>query len=129
MDEFADNDKLRKLAEALAGMPVGEPTARAFSVTMEPYVTLTATGIKAEGEPMPYIFATMSEAMAGYLKSVIDYLAEVSRGGSVLYWRHHPEIKHQDGRWQVYSRLLISNKPVQIDETRATGDCVGGEAA
>jgi hypothetical protein len=36
-----------------------------------------------------------------------------------LYWRIEPEIDRSQGRWKVYSRFLVSNKPVKFAARRS----------
>ncbi len=105
------NDGLRRETEQVIGLPIGEPTAAAYAVTGEPYVTLVAGGIKPEGEDYPNHYFTRSTAVARYSDSVYEYAA--ARSGA-LYWRQYPMIIHEDDWWQVNSRLLISAKPDQL---------------
>ena len=116
------DDGLRQRVEEIIGLPVGESTARAFSVTMEPYVTLAMGGIKQEGDKFPCWTLTRGALTLGYLDAVREY----ARGkAGALYWRAYPTIIERregdtdiDGRlvqpgWQIWSRLLISDKPAQ----------------
>jgi hypothetical protein len=91
--------------EKIVGLPVGEPSAAAKCATGDYFVSLTAGGIKPEGEEFPQWFERPSEAEAAYLDSVRDYAA--GKAGK-LYWREAPSLVHEDGKWQVYSRLVIA---------------------
>lgn len=107
----ADQMLLRR-AEEIIGLPVGTPTQTNLSVTGEPYVILTSGGIKAEGGPYPTRPNTRGEAVMQYLASVKVFAAGQT---GKLYWRVPPSLHYDDswGCWQAYSRLLISDTPIQ----------------
>lgn len=100
------------------GFSVGEPTNNALSVTGEEYVVIGLSevrgfpGVVPQGETNVGVRATKEEAMECALLAFKAY-AEVRGGlGAVLYWRIPPRLEQtEDGRWMVYMRGLISDKP------------------
>ena len=109
--------------------------------TGEPYVIVVTGGIKEEGEPHPVLCSTPEQAVKLWLDAVTEYGQRpinestththgyVPIGGKrwmPLYWRARPEMNEIDyaecgvpkylnpvqRRYVVYSRLLISDKPV-----------------
>lgn len=107
--------------------PVGKPTDHARSVTGEPYAVigyekaddLGISGVVREGYERADYCLTPEEALWSVYASFCAY-AEDKRG--TLYWRVPPRIeKRQEpaagrgvkqGRYRVYMRCLISDKPV-----------------
>lgn len=81
----------------------------AIAPTGERYITLTAFGERAEGETITGPRYTRENAGEAYLGALRAYAA--GKAGTV-YWRRHPELEHWSTGWNVYSRLLISDKPV-----------------
>ena len=77
---------------------------RAFAPTGEGYITMLS------GEQA---WPTASAAVIEWMRS-IDAYGKTKPKGAVLYWRIPPEIErdHRAMTWRVYSRLLISDKPV-----------------
>lgn len=67
------------------------------------YVTLTASGIKPEGEPYTRWFCTEVEAMRAFNHSLKQYA-----GDAQVEWRTRPEIEKHQGRYQVYARLRVT---------------------
>ncbi len=102
---------------------VGRSISRAFSVTDEPYITLTNGGIKEEGEGVVSFAGTPEEAWDGLRAVFTAYEGSLTSVPStnpyVLYWRTHPTIEKVHDRnvlmYQARTRLLISNKPVEKD--------------
>ena len=102
----------------------------ATAPTGEPYVSLVSGGIKAEGERLPAYFSTPERAIVAWYDSALRY----AQHGNVLYWRELPSLESQqyapvdaDGEfakdtdlrkmmtitvYTVYSRLLVSDKPI-----------------
>lgn len=78
--------------------------------TGERYEICTAIGVKLEGERQnpKSIPEAEQECIDGYL-AALRSLAEGKSG--TVYWRMHPEMQRQYGRFNIYSRLLISDKP------------------
>lgn len=124
------NDALRRQVESVIGLPIGEPTVGYWSVTGEPYVTMTNGGIKLEGEMYPAFAWSRATALRAYLAWCEDYAADQQRAGAMpapvvpparsLYWRCYPTIlEYDDGTWTVYSRLLISDKPINAAAVKA----------
>ena len=110
-----------------AGLKIGEPTSRSYSVTGEPYEALTDCGIVHEGQLSAYVEGgTEADAWARYEDLFRRYLA--NKRGS-LYWRTEPEIAFNPARkadprwaecamrphWRVCSRLLVSERAVADD--------------
>lgn len=111
---------LKMVIQEIVGLPVGAPTVRALSVTGESYVTLVVGGVKTEGDKFPALINTKSEAITAYLNSVRIY-ARGRKG--VLYWRHSPELHEENGKFTIYSRLLISERsPIQLLSTPLAGN-------
>lgn len=85
--------------------------------TGEPFVTIVGGGEKGEGEPFPPSgwFGTPEDAVEQWLGGA---LAFVRRGGfdgsETVYWRAEPTIERDEvsGKYMVYSRLLISKRPI-----------------
>ena len=72
------------------GYAVGEydgPKDMSRAPTGERYITLTSGGVKAEGGPMPALFAREADAV-GYWLSEAEYLSK--KHGKQLYWREKP---------------------------------------
>jgi hypothetical protein len=99
--------KLLKIANKLVGT-VGIPTKTALSFTEEPYVEF-ATHIVTEKDIIPiweqWIKAYMLFASYVYNGDLTNQLYPPT-----IYWRIEPEIKKTGNFYQVYARLLISNK-------------------
>lgn len=96
--------------------------------TGEPYVELTCGGEKLEIERSAIVCASSDSAIDYWGRAIRAYAAE--RSGR-LYWRVRPQIEPLEVKavkfladrftlWQVYCRLLISDKPqvqpAQIDK-------------
>jgi hypothetical protein len=58
-------------------------------------------------------FDTQQEAIDVWAYRIMAYAHEHK---GMLYWRIEPEIDSYNGFWRVYSRLLISDKPVLFSE-------------
>lgn len=84
----------------------GIPTYRCQ--TGDQYVTLVIGGVKHEGANMPPGAPSRAEAAAAWIAAFDDYAA--GKSGKV-YWRTMPDVAPHDGAYQVYSRLVISDKP------------------
>jgi len=115
---------LKARAEAMLGLPVGESTDMAMSVTGESYVEILSGGSWASGGRVPAWFATSEDAITAWLCEVAYYNTMVLQDGGrekVLYWRRPPEIEsikvrdanatNEMALYTVYSRLLISSRP------------------
>lgn len=111
---------------------VGSPTAQSVSVTGESYVVVVSGGLVTEGDRLPALYSNPDLAIAAWLQAARDY-AHAANGKS-LYWRICPELtsfnviecdENGDNKWpadlkkalvrryyQVYSRMLVSDKPV-----------------
>jgi hypothetical protein len=99
----------------------GIPWSRAE--TGEFYLTVVSGGIKPEGVPHPITCSTPELAIKYWLEAFKEYASDKS---GKLYWRERPEVngweylrgfRGQEAliverHWVVYSRLLISDKPV-----------------
>lgn len=91
--------------ERIVGLPLGEPGATAKCATGEYFVSLTAGGIKPEGYDFPAWFDSQLDAVLAYFNSVREFAKD--KTGS-LYWRERPSVAHENGKWQIYSRLVIA---------------------
>jgi hypothetical protein len=81
----------------------------AVSQTWEEYVTITSGGRKTEAAAIA-VFASQDEAVDRWLEAVRVY-AKGKNG--TLYWRALPTLEKDERGWfSVYSRLLISDRPV-----------------
>ena len=134
------SEDLKNEIESRLGFLVGEPTETAFAVTGEPYVPLCSGGINQGGGPVPAWYATPDLASDAWLEAVERYAAKVTGGehtcAPVMYWRSPPDIdqrtvyeivppghSQEPGTtlervtlYNVYSRLLISDKPREVDQ-------------
>lgn len=54
------------------------------------------------------MFDTADAAVLGWLDGVKLYAKDKT---GMLYWRSPPVLEMWDGKWHVYSRLVISDKP------------------
>jgi hypothetical protein len=72
------------------GFHVGESTCTQYSITGEPYVTLTSTGIVKEGERIGGIFTNEEIAIKFFVREFIEY-AESTKG-TYIYWRKEPTL-------------------------------------
>ncbi len=89
--------------------------------TGEPYVQVLSGLIRRE-EPHPTrttrtpLFATPEEAIAAWEEQAMIYATRfdplAGEEPYTLYWRIPPEIDQWENQWKVYSRFLVSNKPV-----------------
>ncbi|MDO8534871.1 MAG: hypothetical protein Q7S17_09050 [Xanthobacteraceae bacterium] len=87
------------------------------SQTGEPYVTLMHSGVKAEGEPVPEPESWPAPGLATgeWIDALDRYVASRKLAGpATLYWRTKPILEREHGGkgWTVYSRLLVSDKPI-----------------
>lgn len=108
-------------AVATIGLPQVDGCASAFSQTGEKYVVIVSGGLKAEGVRCPILCSTEELAIKFWLDAFNEYTTDKA---GTIYWRVRPEL----GSWKirqadiegipddlvyvVYSRLLISDKPV-----------------
>ena len=77
--------------------------------TGEPFVKIVTGEVVAEGEDEPFS-STPEDAIQRWFDGVTKWAEDKS---GTLYWRIRPSVEcSYDGRWKVYSRLLISDKPV-----------------
>lgn len=112
------------LDEAIATIdrPQVDGLAMARSQTGEPYVVIVPGGIKPEGEHSRFMCLSESEAVKQWLAAFNDYAKDKT---GPIYWRTRPmlgtERLYQSDdtkqKWPyvfylIYSRLLISDKPV-----------------
>ncbi len=69
-------------------------------------------------------YNTFAEAINAYEKTLEDYLDtgvyDFGQRRGVIYWRIRPEISNSAGWWTVYSRLLVSDKPIDEEFLRRT---------
>lgn len=78
--------------------------------TGEPYLTVTSGGVKPEGEPA-YYYPEKKQAIETWF-SHFRSLCRLARSGSTIFWRRKPFLAEINGRFSVFSRFLISEKPV-----------------
>jgi len=76
--------------------------------TGDVYQTLVVGGVKRPGDPFPAGAASEADAVAAWFGQFEKWSANKS---GILYWRARPELEPSEGRWQIYSRLAISDKP------------------
>jgi hypothetical protein len=81
--------------------------------TGEPYLTVTSGGVKPEGEPA-YYYPEKKQAIATWFECFKAF-CQLSGSGYNLYWRRKPFLAEIDGKFSVFSRFLISDKPVIQD--------------
>ena len=55
---------------------------------------------------------TKREAIDTYKAKIEEYCKQY-KATDTLYWRKYPELRTQHGRYGIYSRLLISNFPIE----------------
>ena len=108
-------DDLKSLADELLrgmGLAVSEHQGDcSTSPTGERYNSIDGLGVREEGVPRSpdTVSASREAAVTGYLGALKEHAA--GRRGTV-YWRHRPTVEPHYHGWAVYSRLLISDKPV-----------------
>ena len=85
----------------------------AYAPTGESFITYCSAGIKPETKTAQY-YNCEEEAIDEFEKIIRDII-KTKRG--ILYWRKRPEIVKdpEANLFFVYSRFLISNKPINID--------------
>ncbi len=77
--------------------------------TGEPFIKIVTGEVVAEGEDEPFS-STPEDAIQRWFDGATKWAEDKS---GTLYWRVRPSVEcSYDGRWKVYSRLLISDKPV-----------------
>ncbi len=75
----------------------------------EPFIKIVTGEVVAEGEDEPFS-STPEDAIQRWFDGATKWAEDKS---GTLYWRVRPSVEcSYDGRWKVYSRLLISDKPV-----------------
>src|SRR5258708_3147390 len=88
--------------------------------TGEPYVEVRA-GVVKGGDGTPFLgtiplHVTPEEAIAAWEEQARIYVTRFDLAAGeepyTIYWRIPPEIGPWAGGWKVYSRFLVSNKPV-----------------
>ena len=85
----------------------------AFSPTYEEYTTICSGGRKIEGKPTQ-LYRSENEAVDKWLAT---FKAHYWLRSGTLYWRAGPEMhespdKRRKAKWTVFSRVLITEKPV-----------------
>jgi len=86
-----------------------------YSQTGEPYIVVTNSGLKEEGE-MSGTCVSKREAVTSWLSHVSKLAA--SGSAATLYWREKPVLSCQTyaatgtEEWMVYSRFLISEREI-----------------
>jgi hypothetical protein len=87
--------------------------AGSLAETGEEYIVIASGGIKEQGKCFPALCNTVEGAVRLWLSTALEY-AKGKEG--TIYWRHLPmvdAIEHNGDIWfAVYSRLLISDKPI-----------------
>jgi hypothetical protein len=98
----------------------------AHAPTGEPYVIIVCGGLKEEGADCPAFATTPQRAIEMWAEAIARHAQPFHRNASArLYWRTRPALDSElylpvgitdpaGGLtlWQVYSRLLISDKPI-----------------
>jgi len=98
-----------------------------YCPTGEPYQTVTSGGVKEEGAIIE-LFKSERMAIATWEKTISKILHN-RQNNSIVFWRRMPEMRFHEptkgteryfelasnGGWSVYSRLIISDKPIIQD--------------
>ena len=74
------------------------------------YLTLTSSGIKAEGKPFSRYFTSPHAARVSWAREFKKYLKEKVRDetdGWFLFWRRKPELHNCGDMFAVSSRLVV----------------------
>ncbi len=110
----------------------GDVQAAGAAPTGERYIVISTGGEKEEGARCPALFLSAEAAIADWLLHVREHARKQGAAkGSPLYWRVKPEINegrmmrqwwrdgpesapgwYEESFFVIYSRLLISDKPV-----------------
>ena len=91
------------------GRTVVDGFPSALSQTGEEYTKIVNGAVVSEGSLCP-TSSSPEDAIQAWLTGIVKW-AEDKPG--TIYWRSRPELESiGDGRWKVYSRLLISDKLV-----------------
>lgn len=89
---------------------VSDGPAQSTNQHGEVYVNLCSGGMRAEGQPIPVLFAKPIAAAYAWLETATAYRAQ---GDRHLYWRTRPRLEAIDNAgstyWAVYSRLVVSD--------------------
>lgn len=96
------------------GLTVRDGLRGAYCQTGEPYVTFSQMGAKLEHEYARGL-ETEDLALRYWLKYVLQYKVAQVKDVKIpytLYWRYDPKIDvtEDDGKWFVYSRLVITDQ-------------------
>jgi hypothetical protein len=114
MEKMMTLDEATAQIESRLPAQMGTPSYR--SQTGETYTIIVSGGVKDEGQAFPALCATEEIAVRLWLEAMNAYL-EGKEG--TLYWRERPQLASDEdqfsGRYVVYSRLLVSDKPVLVD--------------
>lgn len=84
----------------------------AFAPTGEQYITFTVAGVKEEGETDKGIKNSPESAVDGYINEMLFFIKYSAPKKGILYWRKRPQLISDDTHYNVYSRFLISDKPL-----------------
>lgn len=87
----------------------------ALAPTGEPYEALVLGGVKLEGENTLCVARTAEVAIRVFKWTLQEYAK--GKWNGTLYWRARPDLDStvmwpNGTTWSVYSRLIISDKPV-----------------
>lgn len=80
----------------------------AFCATGEPYIQVLSGGTMEECGAGAEVFSAEDAAISAWLEAAFDYAKD--KLGTV-YWRVPPVLETYGGKYVVYSRLVISDKP------------------
>jgi hypothetical protein len=106
----------RRLEVGLTVYPILGDTSK--GPTGERYIEVLSGYIRREEDRTSSTpdYATPQEAIAAWEEAARTYATRFDPVAGevpwVLYWRIPPGVDHWEGRWKVYSRFLVSNKPV-----------------
>lgn len=112
-DQMTLDEAVTKFEAKIGSVQNGFPSA--LSETGEPYIQITSSGPRIEGNEYE-TFPSEAQAVETWLQAVERYAGDKD---GTLYWRIRPTIETENGRFTVYSRLLIS---------AARPDCVRQDA-
>ena len=107
---MTDANALQDELERRLGLQRGDGTYTRFAVTGEPYTEVTSEGVvpDAQWTLPPAQWPTEQDAKDRWLETAAKY---ASGKGKTIYWRTLPQMGEVNGRYSVYARFLVSDKP------------------